>query len=322
MNIDTKEKKDRLIVILGPTAVGKTALSIALAKELGTEIISGDSMLVYKGFDIGSAKPSQEEQEGVPHHLIDIREPWENYGVTDFVSEAAHCIREINARGKVPILAGGTGLYVKALLEGYEFNDTDGHEEYRAYLEDLGRKKGKEYVHSLLSEVDPQSAERLHVNDFRRVIRALEVQHFGGEQISQRRQAGNGELSREELCYETIVIGLERDRQELYERINRRVELMFEAGLEDEVRRLLEGGLARDTQAMKGIGYKETASYLSGEMSREEAIELIQKSTRHFAKRQLTWYRKMPYIEWLAADQPVGELLKNCHEKMKEIWGA
>lgn len=322
MNIDTKEKKDRLIVILGPTAVGKTALSIALAKELGTEIISGDSMLVYKGFDIGSAKPSQEEQEGVPHHLIDIREPWENYGVTDFVSEAAHCIREINARGKIPILAGGTGLYVKALLEGYEFNDTDGHEDYRAYLEDLGRKKGKEYVHNLLSEVDPQSAERLHVNDFRRVIRALEVQHFGGEQISQRRQAGNGELSREELCYETIVIGLERDRQELYERINRRVELMFEAGLEDEVRRLLEGGLARDTQAMKGIGYKETASYLSGEMSREEAIELIQKSTRHFAKRQLTWYRKMPYIEWLAADQPVGELLKDCHEKMKEIWGA
>ena len=322
MNIDTKEKKDRLIVILGPTAVGKTALSIALAKELGTEIISGDSMLVYKGFDIGSAKPRPEEQEGVPHHLIDIREPWENYGVTDFVSEAAHCIREINARGKIPILAGGTGLYVKALLEGYEFNDTDGHEEYRAYLEDLGRKKGKEYVHSLLSEVDPQSAERLHVNDFRRVIRALEVQHFGGEQISQRRQAGNGELSREELCYETIVMGLERDRQELYERINRRVELMFEAGLEDEVRRLLEGGLARDTQAMKGIGYKETASYLSGEMSREEAIELIQKSTRHFAKRQLTWYRKMPYIEWLEADQPVGELLKDCHEKMKEIWGA
>ena len=322
MNIDTKEKKDRLIVILGPTAVGKTALSIALAKELGTEIISGDSMLVYKGFDIGSAKPRQEEQEGVPHHLIDIREPWENYGVTDFVSEAAHCIREINARGKIPILAGGTGLYVKALLEGYEFNDTDGHEEYRAYLEELGRKKGKEYVHNLLSEVDPQSAERLHVNDFRRVIRALEVQHFGGEQISQRRQAGNGELSREELCYETIVMGLERDRQELYERINRRVELMFEAGLEDEVRRLLEGGLARDTQAMKGIGYKETASYLSGEMSREEAIELIQKSTRHFAKRQLTWYRKMPYIEWLAADQPVGELLKDCHEKMKEIWGA
>ncbi len=322
MNIDTKEKKDRLIVILGPTAVGKTALSIALAKELGTEIISGDSMLVYKGFDIGSAKPCPEEQEGIRHHLIDIREPWENYGVTDFVSEAAHCIREINARGKVPILAGGTGLYVKALLEGYEFNDTDGHEEYRAYLEELGRKKGKEYVHSLLAEVDPESAERLHVNDFRRVIRALEVQHFVGEQISQRRQAGNGELSREELCYETIVIGLERDRQELYERINRRVELMFEAGLENEVRGLLEGGLARDTQAMKGIGYKETASYLSGEMSREEAIELIQKSTRHFAKRQLTWYRKMPYIEWIQADQPVEKLLADCRELIKEIWEA
>lgn len=322
MSIDTKEKKDKLIVILGPTAVGKTALSIALARELGTEIISGDSMLVYKGFDIGSAKPGPGERQGVPHHLIDIREPHENYAVTDFVAEAGKCIASLNARGKVPILAGGTGLYVKALLEGYQFNETEEHGAYRSYLEELGRSRGKEYVHSLLAAADPASAARLHPHDFRRVVRALEVSRFGGEQISQERQAGAGELTRDSLCYDVVVIGLERDRQELYERINQRVNLMFEAGLEEEVQRLLSGGLDRSTQAMKGIGYKETAAYLVGEMSRQEAVELIQKSTRHFAKRQLTWYRKMPYIEWIKADQPLEALLEDCRKLMEKTWEA
>ena len=322
MNTATKKKKDRLIVILGPTAVGKTALSIALARELGTEIISGDSMLVYKGFDIGSAKPDMEERQGVLHHLIDIREPYENYAVTDFVAEAGKCIGMLNARGKVPILAGGTGLYVKALLEGYQFNETEEHGAYRSYLEELGRSRGKEYVHGLLAAADPAAAKRLHPNDFRRVVRALEVSRFGGEQISQERQAGKGEVLRENLCYDALVIGLERDRQELYERINQRVSLMFEAGLEDEVKGLLAGGLQRDTQAMKGIGYKETAAYLDGEMSREEAVELIQKSTRHFAKRQLTWYRKMPYIEWIKADQPLEALLEDCRKLMEKTWEA
>ena len=322
MNTATKKKKDRLIVILGPTAVGKTALSIALARELGTEIISGDSMLVYKGFDIGSAKPDMAERQGVPHHLIDIREPYENYAVTDFVAEAGKCIGMLNAQGKVPLLAGGTGLYVKALLEGYQFNETEEHGAYRSYLEELGRSRGKEYVHGLLAEADPAAAQRLHPNDFRRVVRALEVSRFGGEQISQERQAGKGEVLRENLCYDALVIGLERDRQELYERINQRVSLMFEAGLEDEVKGLLAGGLQRDTQAMKGIGYKETAAYLGGEMSREEAVELIQKSTRHFAKRQLTWYRKMPYIEWIKADQPLEALLEDCRKLMEKTWEA
>ena len=322
MNTATKKKKDRLIVILGPTAVGKTALSIALARELGTEIISGDSMLVYKGFDIGSAKPDRAERQGVPHHLIDIREPYENYAVTDFVAEAGKCIGMLNAQGKVPLLAGGTGLYVKALLEGYQFNETEEHGAYRSYLEELGRSRGKEYVHGLLAAADPAAAKRLHPNDFRRVVRALEVSRFGGEQISQERQAGKGEVLRENLCYDALVIGLERDRQELYERINQRVSLMFEAGLEDEVKGLLAGGLQRDTQAMKGIGYKETAAYLDGEMNREEAVELIQKSTRHFAKRQLTWYRKMPYIEWIKADQPLEALLEDCRKLMEKTWEA
>ncbi|MDD6134855.1 MAG: tRNA (adenosine(37)-N6)-dimethylallyltransferase MiaA [Selenomonadaceae bacterium] len=290
--------KDKLLVILGPTAVGKTALSIELAKQLDTEIISGDSMLVYRGFDIGTAKPGIAERQGIVHHLVDILPPDEKFNVMDFIGQAQPIIREINGRGKIPILAGGTGLYVKALLEGYEFNETAGHEQYREELHKLGEQKGHEYVHKMLAEVNPEAAARLHPNDFRRIVRALEVAHFGNERISQSKVA-----EAEELCYEALVIGLERDRQVLYDRINRRVELMFEAGLVEEVQGLLAAGITREEQAMKGIGYKETAAYLAGEMSREEAVELIQKSTRHFAKRQLTWYRKMPYIHWYAADK-------------------
>lgn len=290
--------KEKLIVVLGPTAVGKTALSIELAQKLDTEIISGDSMLVYRGFDIGSAKPDEAERQGVVHHLVDILPPDATFNVTDFVERARPIIHALNAKGKIPILAGGTGLYVKALLEGYEFNEITGHESYRAELEKLGEQKGHAYVHQMLAEVNPEAAARLHPNDFRRIVRALEVAHFGNEKISQSRAAADGEL-----CYDVLVIGLNRERQKLYARINRRVELMFEAGLEAEVQHLLDSGITRDEQAMKGIGYKETAAYLAGEISRDEAVELIQKSTRHFAKRQLTWYRKMPYIHWYAVDE-------------------
>ena len=321
------EKKPRLVVILGPTASGKTALSVELAKALGTEIISGDSMLVYKGFDIGSAKPTLKERGGVLHHLIDVREPWESYNVTDFVAEAGRLIANLNARGKLPLLAGGTGLYVKALLEGYEFNETEGHAAYRAELEELGRRRGREYVHSLLAEADPEAAARLHPNNFRRIVRALEVQHFGGERISQARLAATDpegvNRAGASLCYDALVLGLARERQGLYERINRRVEQMFAEGLEQEVRELSASGITRAMQAMKGIGYKETAAYLEGEMSRDEAVELIQKSTRHFAKRQMTWYRKMPYIHWLPADTLSGEeLLAAALSAIRERWGA
>lgn len=290
--------KEKLIVILGPTAVGKTALSIELAHHLDTEIISGDSMLVYRGFDIGTAKPTLAERQGIVHHLVDVLPPDAAFNVTDFVREARRLITQINAAGKIPILAGGTGLYVKALLEGYAFNVTQGHEEYRAELEALGRSKGNEYVHAMLAKVNPEAAARLHPNDFRRIVRALEVARFGDEAISQSRAAVDGEL-----CYDALVLGLSRDRQQLYDRINRRVELMFAAGLAAEVQGLLKAGVARDSQAMQGIGYKETAAWLAGEMTYEEAVELIQKSTRHFAKRQLTWYRKMPYIHWYRVDE-------------------
>lgn len=291
--------KDKLIVILGPTAVGKTDLSIELAKKLATEIISGDSMLVYRGFDIGSAKPGLKERQGIKHHLIDILDPDQNFAVTDFVIRAKKIIHELNEQGKIPVLAGGTGLYIKALLEGYEFNVTEEHTEYRDYLAKLGEKYGKEYVHAMLARVNPEAAARLHVNDFRRVIRALEVAHFGAEKISQQKK-GNDEAS---LIYNVYVIGLNRERKSLYERINKRVEMMFDAGLITEVANLLQSGVTRAMPAMKGIGYKETAAFIAGDMTKMAALELIQKSTRHFAKRQLTWYRKMPYIHWYMADE-------------------
>ena len=290
-------KREKLIVILGPTAVGKTKLSIELAARLRTEIISGDSMLVYKGFDIGSAKPTMAEQQGIRHHLLDILEPWQSYSVTDFKEQAEKLITGINAHGRIPVLAGGTGLYIKALVEDYQFNTTGGDEVYRRNLELLAQEHGKAYVHQMLEEVDPAAAARLHVNDFRRVIRALEVACLGDERISQEKEA-----SGDELAYDVYVAGLRRDRQTLYGRINRRVELMFGQGLADEVRGLLQRGIMREAQAMQGIGYKETAAWLSGEMSYAEAVAQIQKSTRHFAKRQLTWYRKMPYIHWYDAD--------------------
>ena len=296
--------KEKLIVILGPTAVGKTDLSIELAKKIDTEIISGDSMLFYRGFDIGSAKPSVEERQGIVHHLVDNLEPWESFNVTDFVREGQHLIHALNAQGKIPIIAGGTGLYIKALLEGYEFNETADHSDYRQELTALAEEKGRDYIHGLLQKADPEAAERIHANNLRRVIRALEVAHFGGEQISRQKEYGEGDL-----CYDTYVIGLNRERQGLYQRINQRVELMFAAGLEDEVRNLLAGGVTREMQAMQGIGYKETAAYMEGEMSREEAVDLIQKNTRHFAKRQLTWFRKMPYIHWYMADELDSERL-------------
>ena len=292
----------KLIVILGPTAVGKTALSVGLAKKLDTEIVSGDSMLVYRGFDIGSAKPTMEERQGIAHHMVDILEPAQEFSVTEFQRLAAEAIAGIQAKGKIPILAGGTGLYVKSLLEGYRFNGAAEDRAYRESLERIAAEQGKEAVHAMLASVDPASAARLHVHDFRRVVRALEVATHSAEHISQSRLLD----SDGHLAYDACVIGLSMDRMHLYERINARAEQMMAAGLIEEVRTLLASGVPRSTQAMKGIGYKETAAYLAGEISLEEAISSIQKSTRHFAKRQITWYRKMPYIHWVDVDGLTG----------------
>lgn len=301
------------MVIIGPTAVGKTALGIKLAKRLETEIISGDSMLVYRGMDIGTAKPTEAERQGVKHHLIDILEPTEEFNVTRFKELAAQKITELNERGKIGLLAGGTGLYVKSLVEDYQFNTTGGDSVYRQELEQLAQTKGRDYIHSMLAKVNPAAAARLHINDFRRIIRALEVHHLGGETLSQQ----NKLQSAGELVYDALIVGLTMERSLLYQRINRRVEVMVENGLVEEVKHLLDKGVPPDCQAMKGIGYKEIIAFLDGRLSLDEAVDEVQKATRHFAKRQLTWYRKMPYIVWYDVNElDSKEIMENIYNKI------
>ncbi|VBB05994.1 trna dimethylallyltransferase [Lucifera butyrica] len=288
---------EQLIAILGPTAVGKTKLSIDLARLLNTEIISGDSMLVYREMNIGTAKPSPEERSGIVHHLIDIREPGELFNVVDFRQLAVQCITAIQQKGKIPILAGGTGLYVKALLEGYQFNQSAGDESLRKKYTALAEQHGKEYVYSLLVKLAPESARRVHPNDLRRIIRALEVYHLEGNTVSERKFS-----DQQTLMYDVLAIGLTLRRELLYERINNRVDQMFANGLVDEVRLLLSQGVLPAAQSMQGIGYKEVCDYLAGTASLNETMDNIKQATRRFAKRQLTWYRKMPYIHWIDID--------------------
>ena len=293
--------KEKLIVIAGPTASGKTALAVELARRLDTEIISGDSMLVYKGLDIGTAKPGKKEMGGIRHHLIDILDAGAGFNVTDFINLAKPVITLLNQQGRIPILAGGTGLYIKSLVEGYQFNETSGDPEYRESLQRLAEEKGREYVFDMLRKVNPDAAEKLHINNFRRIIRALEVYHLGGEQISEEKAS--------ELAYDVFAIGLGWERSVLYERINRRVEIMMEQGLYNEVEGLLKNGISDSCQSMKGIGYKELLPAVRGEISLDEAADKIKQTIRHFANRQLTWYRKMPYIRWYDAQAEADEKL-------------
>ncbi|MBP2635906.1 MAG: miaA [Firmicutes bacterium] len=288
---------NRLIVIIGPTAVGKTKLSIDLAKRLDTQIISGDSMLVYRGMDIGTAKPDLLERNGIAHHLIDILEPQQEFNVVDFQKYARTLIAQINAEGRIPILAGGTGLYVRALLEGYQFNQAPSDGKLREKLAGLAKEHGNKYLHDLLEQVQPETAARLHPNDQRRIIRALEVHYLSGEAVSQDKVVVN------ELLYDAVVIGLTMERAALYERINQRVDQMLEQGLIDEVARLLEQGIAPDCQAMKGIGYKEIVEHLLDGQEPTITINQLKQATRNFAKRQLTFFRRMPYITWYNVDE-------------------
>lgn len=288
---------NRLIVIIGPTAVGKTKLSIDLAKRLDTQIISGDSMLVYRGMDIGTAKPDLLERNGIVHHLIDILEPQQEFNVVDFQQYARNLITQINTEGRIPILAGGTGLYVRALLEGYQFNQAPSDERLREKLAGLANEHGNKYLHDLLEQVQPETAARLHPNDQRRIIRALEVHYLSGEAVSQDKVVVN------ELLYDAVVIGLTMERAALYERINQRVDQMLEQGLVDEVAGLLEQGITPDCQAMKGIGYKEIVEHLLDGQELTITINQLKQATRNFAKRQLTFFRRMPYITWYNVDE-------------------
>lgn len=289
--------KTKILAVVGPTASGKTSLSVALAKRFNAEIVSCDSMQVYKRMNIGTAKPTAEEMDGVPHHLFDIAEPDEVYSCAEYVKDAKAAIEEIAARGKLPILCGGTGLYLDSLLRGGSFEVTDTLPEYRAELELLAESKGNEEVHKLLADVDPESAVAIHPNNLKRVIRALEIYKTSGVPKSEldRRSREN------ESDYDALVIGLRyEDREVLYERIDRRVDMMLSEGLEREVRELLADGVfERSGTATQAIGYKELLGYLRGETSYDAAVADLKQATRRYAKRQLTWFSNHSNVQWI-----------------------
>lgn len=286
--------KEKLVVILGPTATGKSHCAIEVAKHLNGEIISGDSMLVYRNMDIGTAKPTAEELASVPHHLVNILPPDADFNVTAFKERAEKLITEITSRGRLSVIAGGTGLYIKALLENYAFNSVGVQNDTRSQLESYAEQKGKEALHKMLEDLDAEAADRLHVNDVRRVIRAIEVAQ-AGEAVNQ--------YGADEMPYDALVFGLNMERQFLYERINQRVDKMLADGLENEVRGLLAAGVPEDAQSMKSIGYRQMLWYINGQMSYDDAVDKLKQATRNFAKRQVTWYKRMPYIQWFEIDK-------------------
>ena len=282
--------RKKVLVILGPTATGKSHCAVEIAKKIGGEIISGDSMLVYRGMNIGTAKPSADELRAVPHHLVNILPPEAEFNVVDFKNQAERLITEITDRGKLPIIAGGTGLYIKALLENYTFNKADKVSAVRQELEEFLQSQGKEALYERLCRLDQKAAANIHMNNTRRVIRAIESA-LQGETVS---QSNSGEL-----VYDALVFGLNMQRDALYQRINERVDLMLQQGLEAEVRQLLQQGVPAACQSMQSIGYRQMVWYLQGDMTYEQAVDKLKQATRNFAKRQLTWFRKMPYINWL-----------------------
>lgn len=287
--------KRPLIILTGPTAVGKTSLSIQLAKCINGEIISADSMQVYKGMDIGSAKITQEEMCGVPHHLIDVLEPWEEFNVVVFQQKCKECMEEIYERGHIPILTGGTGFYIQAVLRDIDFTANEENTRYRTYLEELAGEKGAEYLHQMLTEVDPEGAAAIHANNVKRTIRALEFYHLTGEKISDHNQRE----AQKDNAYNACYFVLNDDRSLLYQRIEQRVDEMIANGLVEEVRGLAAKGCTRDMVSMQGLGYKEIVDYLDGKCSLEEAVYIIKRDTRHFAKRQLTWFKREKEVIWV-----------------------
>jgi tRNA dimethylallyltransferase len=300
-------EKTRLIVVAGPTASGKTALAIELAKRLEGEIVSADSMQIYKYMDIGSAKPTAEEQAEIPHHLIDFLEPDAEWSVADYTEAAHREIAEITARKKMPVMVGGTGLYINSVVNDVSFGEIDTDYQIREQLQEIADNEGSEKLIEMLREFDPEAAKTLHPNNVRRVIRAIEFYRVTGTPISKHQ-----EMTRQvETRYNPTMFLIDWDREELYERINLRVDLMIKDGLLDEVKRLMDMGYTKDLNSMKGIGYKELIDYFNGEYSLDEAINLIKQSSRRYAKRQLTWFRRDERIHWLDAHgNPVEEAIK------------
>lgn len=287
-------EKRPMVILTGPTAVGKTALSIELAKKINGSIVSADSMQVYRHMDIGSAKVMPEEMDGVRHYLIDEFDPDEEFHVVKFVERAKEHLEEIYAEGKIPIIAGGTGFYIQALLYNIDFTEQECDEAYRTGLEQLATEKGAGYLHDMLREVDPASADAIHANNIKRVIRALEFYHLSGKRISE-----HNEKEREKNSpYNFAYFVLTDDRAHLYQNIDKRVDLMIEQGLVGEVQKLKDMGFHRDMVSMQGLGYKEILDYLDGKTTLEEAVYIIKRETRHFAKRQLTWFRRERDVIW------------------------
>ena len=287
--------KQPLIILSGPTAVGKTALSIELAKRVNGAIISADSMQVYKYMDIGSAKIMPEEMDGVKHYLIDELNPEDEFNIVVFQQKAKAALKEIYANGQIPIIAGGTGFYIQALLYDIDFDNQDCNEQYRAELEQIAKEQGNDVLHAKLQEIDPVSAEKIHANNVKRVIRALEFYHLTGKPISEH----NETEQQKESPYNFAYFVLTDERVNLYKRIDMRVDIMLKNGLIDEVKSLKDMGYHRDMVSMQGLGYKEILDYLDGKFTLEEAVYILKRETRHFAKRQLTWFRREREVIWI-----------------------
>ncbi|WP_072449837.1 tRNA (adenosine(37)-N6)-dimethylallyltransferase MiaA [Blautia sp. Marseille-P3201T] len=310
--------KKPLIILTGPTAVGKTKLSIALAKAVNGEIISADSMQVYKHMDIGSAKIKKEEMCGVTHHLIDVLEPDEEFHVVRFQEMAKQAMEEIYAKGKVPILAGGTGFYIQAVVKDIDFSKETEKSPIREELEKLAEEKGCEYLHEKLQQIDPKSAEKIHANNVKRVIRALEYFELTGKPIS----AHNEEESLKQSPYNVAYFVLNDIREKLYERIDARVDVMLQEGLVQEVSMLAKKGYTKNMVSMQGLGYKEILSYLEGDCTLDEAVYILKRDTRHFAKRQLTWFKREQDVIWVnkqdfhyEENQILNYILENCEKR-------
>lgn len=309
------ENRTPLIILTGPTAVGKTELSVRLAEQINGEIISADSIQIYRHMDIGSAKVTLEEMHGIRHYLIDELEPDEEFNIYIFQEKAKAAIKAIYQAGKIPIIAGGTGFYIQSLLYDIQFTEEKNDMAYRRKLESVAARDGAEILHKMLAAVDEQSARDIHANNVKRVIRALEYYHQTGEKISVHNEEQRQRIS----PYDFRYFVLNMDRTLLYQRIDKRVDLMIAAGLEDEVRWLLNHGYHTDLVSMQGIGYKEMCDYINGNCTREEAIYTIKRDTRHFAKRQLTWFRREKDVRWvnyedfgMDKDQILAHLVSEC----------
>ncbi len=311
-------KKKPLVVLTGPTAAGKTKASIELAKAIGGEIISADSMQVYKYMDIGSAKIRPEEMQGVPHFLVDVLEPTEEFNVVRFKEMATEAMEEIYQRGHIPIIVGGTGFYIQSVLYDIDFTKQDNDQAYREELEAYAKEHGAQALHDKLRQVDEKAASEIHANNIKRVIRALEYYRQTGQKISE-----HNEKEREkESPYEFFYFVLTDERETLYERIDKRVDQMIEEGLVEEVKHLKEMGCTRDLVSMQGLGYKEILDYLDGFCTLDEAVYKIKRDTRHFAKRQLTWFRRERKVRWIDKSEFEHDEVKIINEMLKQMEGV